>query len=139
MTPRNPTLRAVLARAIAEHDPTRSEVTRDELSDAILAVGELVEAARDLSPLSGRSKWERLRLAAAAFGLVLLVAGCAESFPPDLVVETPEPERAQIEQIGLAGKMRVYRVRDLETGALCYVADGGYKAGMSCLPSRTPQ
>ena len=57
--------------------------------------------------------------------LLVVVAVSAEpaSFP------------VEVEQIKVGSYIIVYRVKDLETGTMCYVAQGGYPSvGISCVP-----
>lgn len=56
----------------------------------------------------------------------LVLAGCA----PAPHSETPAP----VNRVGTASGTTVDRVVDEEMGVVCYVSDGAYSGGISCLP-----
>ena len=59
--------------------------------------------------------------------VLLLVVVAVSAEPASFPVE--------VEQIKVGSYIIVYRVKDLETGTMCYVAQGGYPSvGISCVP-----
>lgn len=43
---------------------------------------------------------------------------------------------AEVHRLPNAGGSEVYRVRDREAGAVCYVSDGYNSGGIACVPSQ---
>jgi len=71
-----------------------------------------------------------LTVALVVIALLLVVVAVSAAEPPE-----PASFPVEVEQIKVGSYIIVYRVKDLETGTMCYVAQGGYPSvGISCVP-----